>query len=115
MPVRTTTLAHYDAVPAGTTIDLYTCPADETAILKDATVMNLTGGARDIGLSVRRATARAQIAWQPAMANLAVLTVSGRFIVLRPGDVLELFVGVGAGTGKVRAGAWGSELEGVAD
>jgi hypothetical protein len=115
MPVRTAQLAIYDAAPATTTIDLYTCPEGHTVLLKDITVMNLTGGPRDVGVAVRRATLRGQVAWVQAMPNLAVFQTSERGVVLEPGDVLELFVGAGTGTGKVRALACGAILAGVAE
>lgn len=110
MPVRTKQLAIGDSNPSGTTKTVYTCPAGETAIVKDIRVWGFPGGAiTRAQVLISGPTASLSIFDRPLNA-LETAGVSG-FMCLRPGDSVRVL-----STGNAIAIlVSGAELEGLAD
>lgn len=89
---------------------IYTCPAEETAILKDFTLGKFATGALSCTVTVLRgATAYGLLRVDFPLA--VSIQHFERWIVLMPGDVLRAVTDTGTCTLWVS----GTELEGVAD
>lgn len=94
----------------GSPVLLYTCPAGETALIKQLEV----GPAGGIGATVTfylNGTAVGTRLHSLGLAANSWSSEAGLFIVLHPGDELRAAVS----TGSVQVSGFGAELEGVAD
>lgn len=107
MAVRSARLAIGDST-AGAAIDIYTCPAGKTAIVKDVRVWAENGACPRVAVYVDSGADRAAF-FDAAVGNLAVGVAQG-FIVLEPGDQVGIF----SQTVAVAYHVSGAELDGVA-
>lgn len=110
MPVRTKELGAVRSAAVATKLTVYTCPADMTAIVKDAAYWNGSAIGQALVLSITRGGVEFYV-WAQTLASNEVLVDTPRFIVLEPGDVLSLHKTL---TGTAAVWVSGSELEGVA-
>lgn len=108
MAVRSARLYGPLTVGAGPTV-VYTCPAGKTAIFKDLSFTNTSLLAQTVTLYINGNSA-GQAVHSQSVAGGSTLVLTGRFIVLEPGDTLR--VGY-SGTGGASSGS-GAELQGVA-
>lgn len=95
------------ATLTGTAQVLYTCPADETGLVKWITVYDTNAAARDVTLSLN-GTGSGSIILKKSCAGLYDLQIPVWW-PLAPGDDIY---GLGA---SIICSGWGAELEGVAD
>lgn len=96
-------------IAAGPTV-VYTCPAGETAIVKQLSFSNAAALAQTVALYINANTANSIVGGATVPAASA-LVLTGWFLVLQPGDTLRIGW---SGTGGAVSGH-GAELEGVAD
>ena len=108
MAVRTKELGA-SAFTGSAPVTLYTCPAGATAIVKDIALFATT--AITAYVQVVRGSLSARVLSGAVTAGGSLVS-SGRFIVLEPGDVLQ----VHSTSSGITATAWvsGSQLDGVA-
>jgi hypothetical protein len=113
MTVRTDTLAASGIAAAGTTTE-YTCPVNVTAIVKDIRVSGTAtlNGTVDVRLKRGAVAITVMHVVLAAAGVLTLASLAGGFVVLEPGDTIQVIV---AGTAPV-VGLWvsGSELAGLA-
>lgn len=109
MTVRTALLAANSSGPANTVNVIYTCPVGKTTIVKD---IRLTGNANPSCTYslIARSGPRFIYLLKGTIAIDATPSAQG-FIVLEPGDTLQVLVSAADGIGFRISG---SELEGVA-
>lgn len=109
MPVRTKCLAAVKKAAAGVAV-LYTCPAGETAIVKEVAFYNAGGATQTYSAAFRRA-GLPDIYWHSSSAASGGVGISSRWSVLHPGDQIVM------NSSGVDMCAWisGTELEGLAD
>lgn len=109
MPVRSKRL--FGPVNVGTgNFTVYTCPAGETALLKDITIFNQAAVTNVVALRLNGNTQNQTIEGVTVGGGGSVV-LSGRFIVLHPGDTLR----VQATVASINITGYGAELEGIAD
>ncbi len=89
---------------------LYTCPAGETALLKEIVGVNTGALSGTINFSVDTGGGPVHFFTQAA-GNSSVFSLVGRFMVFHPGDILSAV----CITNTMRVTGFGAELEGVAD
>ena len=88
MAVRTKELGTAKGNVPPAILTIYTCPTGHTAILKDVT--GKIGGAATFLLFITRGVFTYTVIDRAAPAA-EVITLTGRFIVLEPGDKLQCF------------------------
>lgn len=105
MSVRTNLLAAQGALSTGA-ITLYTCPTNRVAIIKDVRVAAPVGGATSITLSLLRTDGGGNRVWrvESAPAN-AVYVLTDWFLVLEPGNALQINVAGNTGAAATVSGA----------
>lgn len=109
MPVRSKRLWGPTVVGTGP-VTLYTCPADETAIVKTLSYVNNAALSNLVVLRLNGNTNAVAVDRVTLAGNEAIVRDS-LFLVLHPGDVLSA---IGTQASAVLTGS-GAELEGVAD
>lgn len=109
MPVRTTVLGRGNSGTAQQEVTIYTCPAGETAILKDVRCSVATGNPTRIVVFLVSGATRSSLIDQALAAGEKGL--GGLFAVLLPGDQIRIF----SQGGSFDAWCSGAELEGLAD
>lgn len=109
MPVRSKRLFGPTTVGAGAAV-LYTCPAGETAILKDLRIGPGALGGITTTLYIGAAVAANRVLVVSQNAG-DWFVGTGEFLVLQPGEVLRAT----SGAAGVQITGCGAELEGVAD
>lgn len=109
MAVRTNRLWAVANILSGPAVTVFTCPAARTCIVKDLALQNVGGASTGISLSLRTPTAVVNV-WRGTVASGDTAVDSGRFIVLEPGDTLEV-AGLAAGA-SVRSAGFGTMLLG---
>lgn len=116
MAIRTTRFVAFPSVPVGLAgwWQLYTCPPDKTALIKDYTFVNRTGASRTMALAVRTGGVECRVHPGGLVATSGALTASGRDIVLLPGDALVLYVGGENASSAIDGCVFGALLDGVA-
>lgn len=109
MPVRTKRLGARDTSPENVIVVVYTCPAGETAIIKDIRIDVKSGSPSRVVALLTSGPLDVSLIDKPMGPN-DVASTQG-FVVLQPGDQLRaLSVG-----GVCRVWVSGAELEGLAD
>ena len=108
MPVRSNRFAR-GATTVGSTVRVYTVPAGKTAIVKDVVLWGFVGGVSRFALYAVSGAAQVAIVDQ-AIGGFQSARFSGLFVVLEPGDSLQVF------SQGAAAQFWtsGAELDGVA-
>lgn len=111
MPVRTKQLAAARPAAASTFVPVYTCPAEETAIVKDFRLFFLTNSAgASAFLRVRKGSAEYNLGtW---LGQFPTFYGGPLWVVMMPGDILEVWQSHANHTSWLISG---TELEGVAD
>jgi hypothetical protein len=110
MAVRSKRL--FGPVGISTTVTtVYTCPAGETAIVKDLWVWPNAVTVTGLDLFINGSAAGNHIA-HIVMPNSQDARVLGAFLTLADGDILRMGV---TGTGNCTVSGHGAELEGLAD
>lgn len=102
MAVRTKRIAAYSGstITGGTVV--FICPAGRTAIVKDVTLINASGATATMTLSLRTGGVAFGL-HRGELADGSRISLTGRHIVLEPGDELRLAVGAGNSNGSVVA------------
>lgn len=91
-------------------VTLYTCPAGETAIIKQVSHFNTGVVQQAVSLGIN-GTGNGQLVVVMSTAATSTTNLLEQFIVLHPGDTLRAI----ANAGNATVTGYGAELEGVAD
>lgn len=110
MPVRTKRLAAGISGAAGAFGVVYTCPANETTIVKEVMLSNALVVSSRFILNATAGAAAVTVIDMPTSAGQAWRETM--WFVMQPGDTLSVYSAVAA---AVRYWISGTQLEGVAD
>lgn len=110
MAVRSNRLWATGNLTGGGPHALVTCPADRTIIVKDLTVQNVSAATQAVSITLRTPSAALNV-WRGDVASGVTAVDRDRFVVLEPGDSLEL--GGPAAGSSVRTAGFGSMLAGA--
>lgn len=117
MALRTAQIAAAETFDPGlVTIVLATCPVGQTWLLKDCVIVNLFQATINCSVSVQKPSNGpiGNLLGPQNISNLAAAVVSGRFLVMLPGDQLIWTKALGGLAGRASLMVSGARLAGVA-